>query len=71
VKLLRPDEEGIIDTLGGLVVSLAGRMPVRGEIIPHPRGFQFEVLDADPRRVKKLRVHSLQTAAEAEAAAKS
>jgi hemolysin (HlyC) family protein len=48
------DEE--IDTLGGLVVMLAGRVPVRGEVIPHPKGFEFEVLDADPRRIKRLRV---------------
>ena len=48
------DEE--IDTLGGLVVSLVGRVPERGEIIPHPSGFEFEVLEADPRRIKKLRL---------------
>jgi len=43
-----------IDTLGGLVVFLAGRVPVRGELIQHPKGVSFEVLDADPRRVKRL-----------------
>jgi CBS domain containing-hemolysin-like protein len=48
------DEE--IDTLGGLVVSLLGRLPQRGEIIPHPSGIEFEVLEADPRRVKRLRL---------------
>jgi CBS domain containing-hemolysin-like protein len=48
------DEE--IDTLGGLVVSLLGRVPQRGEIIPHPSGFEFEVLESDPRRVKRLRL---------------
>jgi magnesium and cobalt transporter len=46
------DEE--IDTLGGLVVSLLGRVPQRGEIIPHPSGFEFEVLESDPRRVKRV-----------------
>ncbi len=45
-----------VDTLGGLVVSLLGRLPERGEIIPHPSGLEFEVLEADPRRVKRLRV---------------
>ncbi|MGR3484631.1 MAG: transporter associated domain-containing protein [Paracoccaceae bacterium] len=45
-----------IDTIGGLVVMLAGHVPARGEIIPHPAGPEFEVLDADPRRVKRLRV---------------
>jgi len=58
VKLLKPEEEEDIDTLGGLVFSLVGRVPARGELIRHPAGLEFEVLDADPRRVKKLRVHS-------------
>jgi CBS domain containing-hemolysin-like protein len=58
---LRPetgDEE--IDTLGGLAVWLAGRLPQRGEIIPHPSGFDFEIVEADPRRVKKLRLRKSQ-----------
>ena len=45
-----------IDTFGGLVFMLAGRVPVRGEIVPHPHGMEFEVVEADPRRVKKLRL---------------
>ncbi len=45
-----------IDTLGGLVFILAGRVPVRGEVIAHPAGWDFEVLDADLRRVKRLRL---------------
>ncbi|MEO0501914.1 MAG: hemolysin family protein [Pseudomonadota bacterium] len=49
------DEEEI-DTLGGLVFMLAGRVPARGEVVPHPDGPQFEVIDADPRRIKRLRV---------------
>ena len=49
------DDEDI-DTLGGLVFSLAGRVPVRGELIRHSSGIEFEVLDADPRRIKSLRV---------------
>ena len=48
-----------IDTLGGLVVSLAGRVPVRGEVICHPSGVEFIVLDADPRRVRRLHVRNL------------
>ena len=47
-----------VDTLGGLVSSLAGRVPKRGEVIAHPTGIEFEVLDADPRRIKRLRVRS-------------
>ena len=46
-----------VDTLGGLVVSLLGRVPVRGELITVPGGFEFEILDADPRRIKRLRIH--------------
>ena len=48
-----------VDTLGGLVFTLAGRVPRRGEVIPHPAGLEFEVLDADPRRIKRLRVRGL------------
>jgi CBS domain containing-hemolysin-like protein len=48
------DEDSEIDTLGGLVVSLLGRVPQRGEIVAHPDGTEFEVLEADPRRVKRL-----------------
>lgn len=55
--LTTEDEDDDIDTLGGLVFSLARRVPVRGEIVVHPSGVEFEVLDADPRRIKKLRIH--------------
>ncbi len=53
-KLSEADEE--IDTLGGLVFMLLGRIPVRGEVIPMENGVEFEVVDADPRRIKRLRV---------------
>ncbi len=57
---LRPaDGQQDVDTLGGLVFTLAGRVPRRGEVILHPDGIEFEVLDADPRRVKRLRVRGL------------
>lgn len=49
------DEEEI-DTLGGLVSLLSGHLPSRGEVIMHPDGPEFEVVDADPRRIKRLRV---------------
>ncbi|MEE9318506.1 MAG: transporter associated domain-containing protein, partial [Rhodospirillales bacterium] len=45
-----------IDTLGGLVFFIAGRVPIRGELLHHSSGLEFEVLDADPRRIKSLRV---------------
>ncbi|MGH6877422.1 MAG: hemolysin family protein [Rhizomicrobium sp.] len=65
---LRPEgEDENIDTLGGLVVALLGRLPQRGEIVPHPSGLEFEILEADPRRVKRLRLRKPQ----ADAAAKS
>jgi CBS domain containing-hemolysin-like protein len=48
-----------VDTLGGYLVTRAGRLPVRGEIIPGPGLFEFEVLDADPRRVKRIRITRL------------
>lgn len=51
--LTEADREDV-DTVGGLVVSLLGRVPIRGELILHPQGLEFEVLDADPRRIKRL-----------------
>ncbi len=45
-----------IDTLGGLIVTLAGRVPTSGEVISGPSDLEFEVLDADPRRVKRVRM---------------
>jgi magnesium and cobalt transporter len=51
------DEEEI-DTLGGLVFMLSGRVPARGEVVVHPNGVEFEVVDADPRRIKRLRVRT-------------
>jgi len=56
LKLLQPEEEEEIDTLGGLVFALVGRLPARGELVKHPSGLAFEVLDADTRRINKLRV---------------
>jgi len=56
IALTPEDADQEIDTLGGLVVSLLGRVPQRGEIVTHPSGYEFEVLEADPRRVKRLRI---------------
>ncbi|SDY57835.1 magnesium and cobalt transporter [Jannaschia faecimaris] len=55
-KLVEAEDEEEIDTLGGLVFMLAGRVPERGEVIPHPSGAEIEVVDADPRRIKRLRL---------------
>lgn len=64
-KLVDAEDEEEIDTLGGLVFMLAGHVPARGEVVPHPEGHEFEVVEADPRRVKRLRVrmHGGETAA--------
>ncbi len=48
------EDEDEVGTLGGLVVSLAGRVPLRGEVISHTAGFEFEVLEADARRIRKI-----------------
>ncbi|MGE5504761.1 MAG: hemolysin family protein [Actinomycetota bacterium] len=54
--VLTEEEREEVDTMGGLVSFVAGRVPSRGELISHPAGFEFEVVDADPRRIKRLRV---------------
>jgi len=56
IALSEVDDEEEVDTLGGLVFLLSGRVPARGEVVPHPSGVEFEVIDADPRRIKRLRV---------------
>lgn len=56
VSLAMPDHEDEFDTVGGLAVVLAGRLPQRGEILHHPAGFDVEIIDSDPRRVKRIRV---------------
>ena len=53
------EENEKVDTLGGLVTAIAGHVPSRGEIIRHSSGIEFEVLDADPRRVTRVRVRHL------------
>jgi CBS domain containing-hemolysin-like protein len=57
VELVSNGQEEDIDTLGGLVFTIAGRIPALGELVRHPSGIEFEVLEADPRRIKKLRIH--------------
>jgi len=55
-SILSEEERQNADTLAGLVTWLAGHLPVRGEVIRHPSGLEFEVVEADARRVKRLRV---------------
>jgi CBS domain containing-hemolysin-like protein len=64
VTLIEADSEMEVDTLGGLLFALVGRVPARGEIVRHANGIEFEVLDADPRRVKKIKIHRGRTASQ-------
>jgi CBS domain containing-hemolysin-like protein len=57
VDLLPADQEDEADTLGGLVFEMGGRVPVRGEVIAHPSGLEFEIVESDLRRVKQVRIH--------------
>jgi CBS domain containing-hemolysin-like protein len=51
------DAESEVETLGGYLVMRAGHVPVRGELVPGPDSFEAEVLDADPRRVKRINIY--------------
>ncbi len=65
--VLKPEErDEDIDTLGGLVAFLAGRVPGKGEVISHASGIEFEIVDADPRRIRRMRVCNLPTKPNAE-----
>jgi CBS domain containing-hemolysin-like protein len=46
-----------VDTIGGYMMAQVGRLPLRGELVSGPKGFEIEVLDSDPRRIKKVRIH--------------
>ena len=63
LKLADEAEDEEVDTLGGLLFMWLGRVPARGEVIPHESGAEFEVVDADPRRIKRLRVRLPQAGA--------
>lgn len=58
IDLLPEDEEEEADTLAGLIFKIAGRVPARGEIIKHESGLEFEILESDPRRVKRVRINA-------------
>jgi magnesium and cobalt transporter len=63
--LTREERDADIETVGGLVFTLAGRVPTRGEVISHPSGLEFRVLDSDPRRIRRLRARRAESAAAA------
>ncbi len=62
-SIFSAEERQANDTLGGLVIALAGNVPGRGALIKHPSGIEFEVLDGDPRRVRQLRLRGVPTPA--------
>jgi CBS domain containing-hemolysin-like protein len=64
-KFFTEDDHEEADTLGGLVFSIAGYVPARGEIITHENGMEFEILDAGPRRINRLKIRNLDKAREA------
>ena len=59
MAFMSEDERNDVDTLGGLVATLAGRVPARGEMIAHPSGIVFEILDSSPRHVNRLRIRNV------------
>lgn len=59
MKLVENIEDIDFETLGGLIFSLAGRVPEVGETIAHPNGVEFEVIEADPRRIKRVLVRNI------------
>lgn len=58
LRLAPAADEDEVDTLGGLIFMLAGRVPLRGEVIAHGSGTEFQVVDADPRRIKRVRLRA-------------
>ena len=68
--LSEDERDADIETVGGLVFNLAGRVPAKGEIIPHPSGIEFLVLEADARRIRRLRARRTATPAAEEVAAR-
>lgn len=59
-EIVTEDEREEIDTLGGLVFRITGRVPARGELVRHPEsGLEFEITDADPRRIRRMRVRNV------------
>jgi magnesium and cobalt transporter len=57
--LSEDERDADIDTVGGLVFTLAGRVPAKGEVVSHPGGIEFRVLEADARRIRRLRVRRI------------
>jgi CBS domain containing-hemolysin-like protein len=56
LDLIEPDEDEI-ETVGGMIFMLAGRVPAVGETITHPSGWRFEVIEGDARHIERVRIH--------------
>lgn len=56
LSLVSEDDEGQFDSLAGLIFAQIGRIPARHEIVSHPSGIRFEIIDADPRRIRRVRI---------------
>lgn len=63
IDLSLADFEDEIDTLGGIVFALAGRVPERGEVLRHPSGLDIEIIEGDGRRIRRLKLRRVETAA--------
>jgi len=60
LELTKYGEQEEVDTIGGLATAFAGRVPIRGEVVVSPdKSFEFDILDADPRRLKKLKIRAV------------
>lgn len=71
VDFLPEERDEETDTLGGLIFSMFGRVPVRGELLRHNSGVEFEILEADPRRVKRVKIRPVRPEPEPEAVAEA
>ncbi len=72
LPLIPLGEREEVDTLGGLAAAFAGRVPIRGEVVASPDGdFEFDILDADPRRLKRLKLRLIDAKAERQASSAS
>jgi len=69
--LISEEEREEVATLGGLIFTLVDRVPAKGERITHPDGFELEILDADPRRIKRVRIRAAHEAGDAGASARA
>jgi CBS domain containing-hemolysin-like protein len=58
-EVFTEEERTDLNTLGGVVFALAGRVPIRGELVKHSSGMEIEIIDADPRRIKNIRIVGL------------